>query len=262
MIVVIIIMTGIPRHLVNELFRSRTTSGSSVECDICISSIVNVDELMITLCCGHSFHKSCITEWGQNRPCPCCRHSNTPDLEPEDRNWYDMCLCIGCHSSVFKFKDLEYGVSVFGPRSIAPPWPEYDCRFILSEGGYAKPHPSWMGTPYTLTLEGENDQSFYYYANLNADNSVHEGETKWTDISTDQAHVNSSNYLPLVKFTPDENTPGIWRTRLLQPLRLSDHAKSQIMDYITLNFIRYLKHINQAFIIDPNIIGLNYLKRY
>ena len=57
-----------------------TSSSSSIECAICLTSCIHQDgnstNLHITTC-GHTYHYSCIRRWCQtNNSCPICRRTN------------------------------------------------------------------------------------------------------------------------------------------------------------------------------------------
>ena len=64
----------IKEEIILDIEKEKFTSQNvNLECAICISEVI-VDEDIAKLKCNHTFHFSCISEWGKNKQnCPLCR---------------------------------------------------------------------------------------------------------------------------------------------------------------------------------------------
>ncbi|GIY59957.1 BRCA1-associated protein [Caerostris extrusa] len=64
-------------------------------CPVCLERMDESVEGILTILCNHSFHGSCLAQWGDTS-CPVCRYSQTPELMPDNR-----CATCGSQDSLW-----------------------------------------------------------------------------------------------------------------------------------------------------------------
>lgn len=66
--------------------RAETNSNAEVACPICMDDMADLEDVVVTVRCGHIFHRTCLFTWigndTQNRSCPYCRQQLFADPIP------------------------------------------------------------------------------------------------------------------------------------------------------------------------------------
>lgn len=66
-------------------------------CAVCLE---RMDDGVVTILCNHTFHAQCLEQWADTT-CPVCRHSQTPELTPDQKCFdcgktTDLWICLIC----------------------------------------------------------------------------------------------------------------------------------------------------------------------
>ncbi|XP_076452554.1 BRCA1-associated protein-like [Babylonia areolata] len=72
------------------------------QCPVCLERMEESVEGVLTVLCNHSFHMSCLAQWGDST-CPVCRYCQTPEEVPDQRcmecgSQESLWICLICGS--------------------------------------------------------------------------------------------------------------------------------------------------------------------